>query len=98
MANTPFYKQPQEIIPIQMDFTYYCNTTETITSISATATSDIGVDVTSSIINSASVSNNIAKVVVQNGTVDKRYKITFRAYTDESNKYEEDVFMDVVEI
>jgi hypothetical protein len=83
-----FTKQPAEIIPVSVDFTFYVGTSETATSISATATTDTGIDVTSSIINAATVTANIAKVVVQSGTNNKRYKFTLkRKLSDDGYAY-----------
>lgn len=93
-----FSKQPAEIFPISMDYQYRLQTGETITSATITATTNIGITATSSIISTQSISGTIVKVVVQNGINKNRYKITFRATTDESNIYEEDVYMDVLEI
>ena len=92
-----FTKQPSEIIPISMDFQYLLNDTETISSMTATAVDDDGTNVTSTIIHNYAISGDICKVTVKAGTDEIRYKITIKITTNESNIYEEDVFMKVYE-
>ena len=93
-----FTKQPSEIIPVEVDFQYIVNSTETITTLTVTAVDSAGTSVTSTIVGDTSISGDICKAILKAGTDGSRYKATFKATTNEGNVYEEDVFMKVYEI
>lgn len=93
-----FSKQPSEVIPISIDYSLLLNDTETISSCAVTAYDPNGSNVTSTIVHNSSVDGSVCKATVKSGTDGVRYKITFKASTNELNLYEEDVFMKVYEI
>ena len=88
-----FTKQPDEIIPISVDYVLLLNDTETITSLSVGAVDASAVNVTSTIIYNSVINGDECRATVKSGTDGYRYKITFKATTSEGNIYEEDVFM-----
>jgi hypothetical protein len=90
-----FTKQPDEIIPISMDFQYLLNNTETISTLSVKTYDESNVDTSSTMVSNAAIDNEICKATIQNGTDGARYKITFKITTDEGNVYEEDVLMKI---
>ena len=90
-----FKKQVSEIVPISVDFTNLLATSETVASMTAVATDTDGTVVTSTIIDSNSITTPICYVTVKAGTSGTRYTITIVATTSSSNVYEEDVFLDV---
>jgi hypothetical protein len=95
-----FFKQPDEKYPISMDYTDALNATETISSVSVKAYTTYGAitDVSTTLIDTTSIEGNICNAVVKAGTTGAKYKITFKATTDEGNIYEEDVWMKVQSI
>jgi hypothetical protein len=92
-----FTKQPDEIIPISVDYVLLLNDTETISSLSVSAVDESGESATSTIIYNSVIDGDVCKAVCKSGTDGSRYKITFKATTSEGNIYEEDVFMKVYE-
>ena len=93
-----FTKQPDEVIPISVDYVLLLNDTETISSLSVVAVDPTGENVTSDIIYNSVIDEEVCKAVCKSGTDGLRYKITFKATTSEGNIYEEVVFMKVYEI
>lgn len=93
-----FFKQPDEIVPVSIDFTDAINSTETITSLIVTAATLLGIDVTATIIDDDSISGDICKAVIKSGTSGTKYKITMKAITSEGNLYEEDLILSVLSI
>lgn len=93
-----FIKQPSEKIPVTMDFTNTMDGTEAISTTSVKAYEyDSETDVSATLIGSSSTSGSTVISVVQAGTNQNKYKITFKITTDSGNIYEEDVFMRVIE-
>lgn len=93
-----FTKQPSEIYPISVDYSDVLDTGETISSESVTATDSAGTDVTATLIDSTEISGSTIKAVIKAGTTGNKYKLTFKATTSDSNLYEDDITMRVVEI
>jgi hypothetical protein len=98
MSQNAFFKQPDEVETISMDYTRRLNSTETISSLSVTAATIAGVDATSTLIASSSISGVYCYAKIQAGTNNTKYKITFKATTSEGNIYEEDVLLTVLSI
>lgn len=92
-----FVKQPNEILPISMDFVDLLDDNETITSKSIIAYDSSNADVTSTIIAASSILGTKIKITARNGTTTNQYKITIRATTSNGNLYEEDIYMKVLE-
>ena len=92
-----FIKQTDEIFPIAADFSDVLATGETIVTESCEVTAydsdDIDVSSTILVANSKDVLGSILLIKVQSGTDGKKYKITFKAVTSNSNLYELDVTM-----
>jgi len=91
-------KQPAESFAIGIDFSGWLADGEAIVlgSSEAVAYDNNGQDVSSTILEDGSLAtyNGILQVRVQGGTVaGKRYKVSFRATTDEGNTYEDDVLV-----
>jgi len=57
-----------------------------------------GTDVTATLISSSAFTDALCKAIVTAGTSGTKYKLTFKATTDEGNLYEEDVFLRVLSI
>ena len=93
-----FFKQPDEIVPISVDYSDVINGTEEIITLTVKAYSMAGVDVTTTLISSSAFTDAICKAIVTAGTSRTKYKLTFVATTDEGNKYEEDLFLHVLSI
>jgi len=92
-----FVKQTDEVFPIAADFSGSLGEGETLTSEDSTITAydDQGQDVTDEILVSGSkaISGSQLLIKVQAGTDEDKYKITFKAVTNDNNVYELDVFM-----
>ena len=104
MALDTFSKQPYETFPIEADFVNVLADGETIvlgTSDVSALKSDGSTDATGIVLTVAekAVSGSLLQIRVKDGVaVDSPYKITFRAVTSDSNKYEKDVEMAVAEL
>jgi len=96
-----FTKQIYEEFTIDANFGANFTEPETITSQTVTAVDKSGIDVSASVTNQASVSNDGSKVsvLVRGGTAENSpYKISFRCITSNGNKWEYDVQMKIKEI
>jgi hypothetical protein len=87
-----FTKQPRERYPITVDFTNVLNENEEITSSEVVVYDDESATPTGLIEDTLETTTTII-TYVKSGTSGKSYKITFRAITNQSNTYEEEVFM-----
>ena len=93
-----FPKQPDEIIPVAMDYASTLQDEETITAVSVTIADAEGDDVTSDILISVVAVDGVVKFAVQGGESGKKYHITIMAETNQGSKYEEDIIMITKEI
>ena len=92
-----FVKQPNEKIPVSVDFTDVIGTTESIESLTVSAYDSAGTDVTSTMIVSSEIqSGDVCLAYVQAGTTWSKYKITFKASTALS-VYHEEVYIFVID-
>jgi hypothetical protein len=91
-----FPKQPSEAFTIAADFVNELATAETISSKTVTATLD-GVDATSTVIASSSISSSQVLVFVQAGESGRSYLIKVKITTSASNTYELNIYMNVRE-
>lgn len=89
-------KQPAEVIVIGVDFSSIVGSA----TISSTSVTSIEVDTGqgASIAQSAGVENNVVKIKLSGGTDGKRYKVTVQVTLSDGQIWEEDVFVDVVDI
>ena len=92
-----FIKQTDEIFPIAADFSDVLATGETIvkesSEVIAYDSKDEDVSATILVSDSKSVLESLLLAKIQAGTDGKKYKITFKAATSNSNIYELDIFM-----
>lgn len=95
-------KQPYEEFTVSSDFSKNMLLGETITGQSVSVVDKDGIDVSSTMTNQASVSNNGSQrvsVLVRAGAPESSpYKITFRCTTSIAHKWEHDVLMRVEEL
>lgn len=101
-AENKFTKQPYEEFSISTDFSNNMLDGETITGQTVTVVDNTMVDVSSTITNQTSVSNNGTSeviVLVRGGTkAASPYKITFRCTTSLGHKWEHDIQMTVKDL
>jgi len=95
MAHT-FTKQPSEIFSVTMDFGKMLASAETISTKTVGATLS-GVDATSTVISSSTISGSTVIVKVKAGVTGNSYKITITITTSDSNVFEDEITMTVTE-
>jgi len=89
------YKQPGEVVPVAMDFSNVLPTGETLQGTSDVKVYDAdGVDKTSTMLTSKSVTSPKLNAIIKAGDSAKDYKITFIGIT-QNYRYEEDVTLKV---
>jgi len=98
VGENVFEKQNAEKFTVTVDFTASIEENETITSIIVTALDTVSEDATATVIDASSFDGAIVGVKVKNGGLNEYYKITVLANTSESNTYESDVFMRILEV
>lgn len=91
-----FEKQSSEEFTISIDFTNNLADSEDIASIDVKAYFNT-TDVTSTVIKSTTFDDDIVFIKVENGINKRNYKITAIITTTDSNVFEHDVIMKVVE-
>ena len=97
------YKQPDETFPIAVDFKNVLADGESIDSGASTVKAydaATGVDVSNSFLVSGSMTVDGTKLVVKitDGSENNVYKVTFKAVTNLSNTFEQDIFVAVKEV
>jgi hypothetical protein len=100
MANK-VKKQPYEAFVVSADFSKVLTDGEAVSSVVATAEDTDGTDVSDTFLNQATADHDTEKgwVQVQDGDEDgSPYKVTIRVVTDQANKWEVDIFVEVEEI
>jgi len=93
-------KQPYEVFPILVDFAANMETGEIISSANSevVAYDSAGEDISTDILDGNSITvieGTKLQIVVKNGISGGKYKISFRAYINDSKKLEEDVILKV---
>lgn len=94
-----FEKQSNEKYAISIDFSNTLETTETIASFTLSVTDELGQSVTTSdVVDSSSNDNDSVEIVVKGGTNGKNYKLTAVTTSSLGYVYEEDVYMEIINI
>jgi hypothetical protein len=93
-----FTKQPNEIIPISIDYVDVLDTNETIAALSVKVYDPSLSDLTSTMLFASSIDDTLCKASLQSGTSGNEYKVTFKVTTNTGSIYEEEVFMKVREV
>lgn len=94
-----FEKQSNEKYAISIDFSNTLETTETIASFTLSVTDELGQSVTTSdVVDSSSNDNDSVEIVVKDGTNGKTYKLTAVTTSSLGYVYEEDVYMEIINI
>jgi Flp pilus assembly protein TadG len=93
-----FEKQSSEIYTINIDFSNLLNdNSETISTYTVKAYNE-SIDYTSTVIDNHDNTTTDVNVRTKGGTDGKNYKITVLVTTDQSNVYEKDILMRVIDI
>ena len=92
-------KQPNEVIPVTLNFRALLPTGETLQPASDVTALliDGQIDATSDLVQSVAVNPESIVATIKNGDNGKKYKLTFTAVT-QSYRFEEEVFLTVKEI
>lgn len=94
-----FSKQPSEKFPISIDFsTNTLDELESITSYDLVIEDFNNIDVSDSMIIDSSNDDNTVNIVVGNGVNGCKYKLSIIVNTSLNNIYEEDIFINVIDI